>query len=84
MVVHHGRLHVLALVLVSEPSLIFVRGRSFSAFRRNCGCGTREIKDQTTNKGVEWFFNPPLAPHFGGIHEVMIKATKKALRAMLI
>ena len=36
-----------------------------------------KIKDQTVNKGVKWFFNPPLAPHFGGVHEVMIKAAKK-------
>ena len=28
-------------------------------------------------------FNPPLAPHFGGVHEVMIKAAKKAIRAIL-
>ena len=42
-----------------------------------------KFKDQTVNKGVKWFFNPPLAPHFGGVHEVMIKAAKKAIRAIL-
>ena len=42
-----------------------------------------KIKDQTVNKGVKWFFNPPLAPHFGGVHEVMIKAAKRAIRAIL-
>lgn len=35
---------------------------------------TSKIQDQTVNKGVKWSFNPPLAPHFGGVHEVMIKA----------
>lgn len=34
-------------------------------------------------KGVKWSFNPLLVPHFGGIHEVMTKAAKKAIRAVL-
>ena len=42
-----------------------------------------QIQDQTTGRGVKWSFNPPLAPHFGGVHEVMIKAAKKAIRAGL-
>ena len=42
-----------------------------------------KIKSSTANKGVIWYFNPPLAPHFGGIHETMIKAAKKATYAIL-
>ena len=42
-----------------------------------------KIQNQTADKGVKWIFNPPLAPHFGGVHEVMIKAAKKAIRAVL-
>ena len=38
--------------------------------------GTSKIQDQTASKGVKWIFNPPLAPHFGGVREVMIKGTK--------
>ena len=30
-----------------------------------------------------WIFNPPQAPHFGGAHEIMIKAAKKAIHAVL-
>ena len=32
-----------------------------------------------------WRFNPPLAPHLGGVHETisMIKAAKKAIQAVL-
>ena len=32
---------------------------------------------------MKWYFNPPLAPHFGGVHESMIKSTKRAINAIL-
>ena len=32
---------------------------------------------------LKWHFNLPLAPHFSGVHEVMIKAAKKAICAIL-
>ena len=37
----------------------------------------------TAQKGVKWTFTLPGAPHFGGTHEVMVKATKRAIYAML-
>ena len=30
-----------------------------------------------------WHLNLPLAPHFGGVHETMIKAAKRAVNAVL-
>ena len=42
-----------------------------------------KIAQSTANKGVMWNFNPPLAPHFGGVHETMIKAAKRATNAVL-
>lgn len=42
-----------------------------------------KIQGRTAQKGVKWTFNPPGAPHFGGVHEVMVKAAKKAMYAVL-
>ena len=41
------------------------------------------MKSSLANKGVKWHFNPPLAPHFGGVHETMIKAAKRAIYGIL-
>ena len=56
--------------------------------------GSNELKDlealnkkkrqhATLSYGVNWHFNPPLVPHFSGVHEIMIKAAKKAIYAIL-
>lgn len=42
-----------------------------------------KIYKSTASNGIKWKFNPPAAPHFGGIHESMIKAAKKAIKVVL-
>ena len=41
------------------------------------------IEETSKQSPIEWKFNPPTAPHFGGIFESLIKCTKKALRTVI-
>jgi transposase InsO family protein len=34
-------------------------------------------------KNIDWKFQPPRAPHFGGAHESLVRSTKKALYRVL-
>ena len=36
-----------------------------------------KINQTTAKKEFQWSFNPPVVPHFGGVHEIMAKAAKK-------
>ncbi|XP_028413247.1 uncharacterized protein LOC114536094 [Dendronephthya gigantea] len=42
-----------------------------------------KIQRFTAHKNVKWVFNPPAAPHFGGVFESMVKTAKRALYAVL-
>ena len=44
---------------------------------------SHKIQESLANKGIKWYFNPPLATHFGGAHESMLKSAKKAIKAIL-
>jgi len=62
------------------------RGKSakiYSDYARNFVGAQRELKAYLednerymANEGVQWHFNPPSAPHFGGLWENAVKATK--------
>ena len=42
-----------------------------------------QVQHMTSNQGVNWYWNPPSAPHFGGVFEAMIKPSKRAIYAIL-
>ena len=42
-----------------------------------------KIMRSTANQGIKWKYISPAAPHFGGVHESMIKAAKKSLKVIL-
>lgn len=39
----------------------------------------RDFRPNPTTPPIEWKFQPPSAPHFGGAHESLVKSTKRAL-----
>ncbi|XP_065196475.1 uncharacterized protein LOC135827967 [Sycon ciliatum] len=43
----------------------------------------QRVANKLSAIGVTWHFNPPAAPHFGGIHESMVKSAKRAAYAIL-
>ncbi|XP_076648090.1 uncharacterized protein LOC143356360 [Halictus rubicundus] len=44
---------------------------------------TDEFRNHALQKKIQWFFNPPDAPHMGGAWERLIKSVKIALNAIL-
>ena len=41
-----------------------------------------EIHRSAADKGIKWHCNSLLSPHFGGIHESMVKSAKRAIKAV--
>ena len=37
-----------------------------------------EFKEEMVKRGIKWTFYPPHAPHFGGVHESLVRSVKRA------
>ena len=69
-------------LIISDNGSNFVKAdKELSLLVKNLD--TEDIKAKTSHKGISWKFNPPCAPHFGGVFEIMIKAAKKSIYAQL-
>ena len=73
----------------SKPATILCdNGTNFvGAARKMRGCinawNQSEIEKSLAEKDIKWNFNPPGAPHFGGIWERLVRSCEKAMISVL-
>jgi Family of unknown function (DUF5641) len=58
-------------------------GTNFVGAQKELAACLKETDGQMANEGIEWYFNPPSAPHFGGLWESAVKTTKYHLTRIM-
>ncbi|XP_078051910.1 uncharacterized protein LOC144478064, partial [Augochlora pura] len=46
-------------------------------------CHSKELQEKCSQTGMLWKFNPPSAPHFGGMQEAGVKSVKHHLKRII-
>ncbi|XP_065177321.1 uncharacterized protein LOC135807665 [Sycon ciliatum] len=69
------------LQVVSDNGTNFVGAAN--ELRRLVAAMNEGVDRRLADKGIRWSFNPPAAPHFGGVHEALVKSAKRAIYAIL-
>ncbi|XP_045033927.1 uncharacterized protein LOC116933188 [Daphnia magna] len=73
----------------SRPSVVYSdNGTQIVAGNKAIQQGIQRLKEQNivgqmVKREIEWHFSPPLAPHFGGVWESLVKSAKVALEAIV-
>lgn len=57
--------------------------RELREFFRASSSAGRRVSQEIAKEGISWHFNPPAAPHFGGLWEAAVKSTKYHLRRVI-
>ncbi|XP_045032123.1 uncharacterized protein LOC116920515 [Daphnia magna] len=71
------------------PSVVYSdNGTQIVAGDKAIQLGIERLKEQNivgqmVKQEIEWHFSPPLAPHFGGVWESLVKSAKVALEAIV-
>lgn len=58
-------------------------GTNFIGAQKELAPCMKGIDAQIAKEGIEWYFNPPSAPHFGGLWEAAVKSTRFHLSRMM-
>ena len=72
------------LSLTKEPTSLVVHQRPRKLQTLVEALNAHRITQETSKyHPIDWKFNPPCVPHFGGVFEALIKSAKKAIKAIL-
>jgi hypothetical protein len=70
-----------ATVLSDNGSNFVGANREFKSLVE--GLDQNQVLEKATNNKICWKFNPPGAPHWGGVFESMVKCAKHALQSIM-